>query len=291
MARKSMYSKNSFSKEQLPSNRREVFFDVFKLHYFSFVKIGLILFAFAIPLFVVNFIKDYSFIIAYETGNSNTTMLVTCIGIEAVCIILMAIPISGLGKIYHEYAWLEPVFFADDFKKGISENIKPTLISVIMIAILNAIFNLVFYFTSSGWVIAIPFGFNIAVLYPIIMHTLYTSFIYTNKYWDNFKLGCFFYFRHLPTTLLSIILICAFKVYDLFQFKHIYGILTKNLVFLVIIIFVMPFIFLGVQLNEMRIFDKHINSLRFPHLVNKGLYVKEANKPNEEKDKDEPSKS
>ena len=283
MARKSMYSKNSFSKDQLPSNRREVFFDVFKLHYFSFVKIGLILFAFAIPLFIVNFIKDYSFIIANETGNSNTTMLVTCIGIETLCILLMSIPVAGLGKIYHEYAWLEPVFFADDFKKGVKENITPSLISVIIIAILNAIFNFVYYFVDSGWIIAIPFGFNIAVLYPIVMHTLFTCFIYTNKYWDNFKLGCFFYFRHLPTTLLSIILICAFKVYDLFQFAHIYGILTKYLVFLVIIIFVMPFIFLGVQLNEMRIFDKHINSVRFPHLVNKGLYIENKDPGKEEK--------
>ena len=285
MARKSMYSKNSFSKDQLPSTRGEVFFDVFKLHYFSFVKIGLILFAFAIPLFVVNFIKDYSFITAKETGNSNTTILVTCIAIETVCILLMAIPAAGLGKIYHEYVWLEPVFFADDFKKGIAENIKPTLVSVVLIAILNAIFNIVYYFVGSGWIIAIPFGFNIAVLYPIIMHTLFTSFIYTNKYWDNFKLGCFFYLKHLPTTLLSIVLICAFKVYDLFQFKYIYGVLTKNLVFLVIIIFFMPFIFLGVQLNEMRIFDKHINSVRFPHLVNKGLYIIEEQEKKEEEEK------
>lgn len=283
MARKSMYSENTFSKDQLPSNRREVFFDVFKLHYFSFVKIGVILFAFAIPLFAINFVKDYSFIIASETGNSNTTMLVTCIAIETVCVLLMSIPIAGLGKIYHEYAWLEPVFFLDDFKKGIKENIKPTLISVVIIAILNAIFNFVYFFVDSGWIIAVPFGFNIAVLYPIIMHTLFTSFIYTNKYWDNFKLGCFFYLRHLPTTLLSIILICAFKVYDLFQFVYIYGILTKYLVFLVIIIFIMPFIFLGVQLNEMRIFDKHINSVRFPHLVNKGLYIENKDSRKEEK--------
>ena len=283
MARRSMYSKNNFSKDQLPSNRRQVFFDVFKLHYFSFIKMGLILFAFAIPLFIINFVKDYSFIIADETGNSNTTMLITCIGIETIFVIFMAIPVAGLGKIYHEYAWLEPVFFADDFKKCVKENIKPALVSTILIAILNAIFNFVYYFSGSGWIIAIPFGFNIAILYPIIMHTLFISFIYTNKYWDNFKLGCFFYFRHLPTTLLSIILICAFKVYDLFQFKYIYGILTKNLVFLIIIIFVMPFIFLGVQLNETRIFDKHINSVRFPHLLNKGLYIKEADKPEEEK--------
>ena len=275
-----MYSKNSFGKEQLPSTRTGVFFDVFKLHYFSFIKIGLILLAFAIPLFITNFIKDYSFIMMDETGNSNATIVVTCIIIEAFSILFMSIPIAGLGKIYHEYAWLEPVFFASDFKKGISENIKPTLISVMFIALLNAVFNFIYYFSDIGWFVAIPFGFNIVVLYPIIMHTLFISFIYTNKYFYNFKLGCFFYLRHLPTTFLSIIFICAFKVYDLFQFKYIYGILTKNLVFLIIIIFIMPFIFLGVQLNEMRIFDKHINSVRFPHLVNKGLYIHNKDEEN-----------
>lgn len=272
MRRKNMYSQNTFKERDLPHNRSELFFDIFKLHFFSFVKIGLILFAFAIPLFIVNFFKDYSFIIAHESGNSNTTILITCIIIEFFCVLLMFIPISGLGKIYTEYAWLEPVFFTSDFKNSFKDNWKPTFISVLMIAILNLVFNFIYYFVNNGWIIAIPFGFNF-VLFAILMHTIFINFIYTNKYFDNFKVACFFFFRHLPTTILCTALITAFKIYDLFQFAHIYGILTKYLVFLVIIIFFMPFIFLGTQLNEMRIFDKHINSARFPHLLNKGLYI------------------
>ncbi len=274
MRRNDLYSKQAFTEDNLPKNRREVFFDVLKLHYFSFLKIGLILFAFAIPLFVVNFFKDYSYIIAHETGNSNATILITCIAIETALILLLAIPIAGFGKIYREYVWLEPVFFGTDFKSGVKDNIKPTLISALMVAILNLIFNVIFHFTDSGWIMAIPFGFNVAVFFPIIMHTVFINFIYTNKYWDNFKVGCFFYFKHLPTTLLCIILIVGFKAYDLFQFANIIALLTKYLVLLIVVIFILPLVFLGVQLNEMRIFDKHINSIRFPHLVKKGMHVK-----------------
>ena len=274
MRRNDLYSKQAFTEDNLPKNRREVFFDVLKLHYFSFLKMGLILFAFAIPLFVVNFFKDYSYVIAHETGNSNATILITCIAVETVLILLLAIPIAGFGKIYREYVWLEPVFFAADFKSGIKDNIKPTLISAAIVAILNLIFNVIFHFTDNGWIMAIPFGFNVAVFFPIIMHTVFINFIYTNKYWDNFKVGCFFYFKHLPTTILCIILIVGFKVYDLFLLANIIAILTKYLVLLIVVIFILPLVFLGVQLNEMRIFDKHINSIRFPHLVKKGMYTK-----------------
>ena len=131
---------------------------------------------------------------------------------------------------------------------------------------------------NNGWIIAIPFGFNIAVFFPILMHAIFINFTYTNKYWVNFKLACFFYFKHLPSTMLCIILICAFKVYDLFQFTNIIAILTKNFVFIIIILFVMPMILLGTQLNELRIFDKHINSVRFPDLVNKGIHQKAEQK-------------
>ncbi len=274
MRRNDLYSKQAFTEDNLPKNRREVFFDVLKLHYFSFLKMGLILFAFAIPLFVVNFFKDYSYVIAHETGNSNATILITCIAVETVLILLIAIPIAGFGKIYREYVWLEPVFFAADFKSSVKDNIKPTLISAVIVAILNLIFNVIFHFTDNGWIMAIPFGFNVAVFFPIIMHTVFINFIYTNKYWDNFKVGCFFYFKHLPTTILCIILIVGFKAYDLFLLANIIAILTKYLVLLIVVIFILPLVFLGVQLNEMRIFDKHINSIRFPHLVKKGMYTK-----------------
>ena len=88
--------------------------------------------------------------------------------------------------------------------------------------------------------------------------------------------------------MLCIILICAFKVYDLFQFANIIAILTKNFVLIIVILFIMPMIILGTQLNELRIFDKHINSVRFPELVNKGIQIKEEPKPENEdvKDKD-----
>lgn len=278
MSKKYLYSTKQFSENDLPSNRREVFSDVLKLHYFELIKIGLIILLFALPLFIINFFKDYSFIIAHESGESNNIILIILCIVEVFGVLLLAIPAAGLGKIFREYAWLEPVFFANDFKTSLKDNIKPTFISFLLIAILNLIFNLIYYFLNNGLIIAIPFGFNIAVFFPILMHAIFVNFIYTNKYWVNFKLACFFYLKHLPSTMLCIILICAFKIYDLFQFANIIAILTKNFVFIIILLFIMPMILLGTQLNELRIFDKHINSVRFPELVNKGIHQKTEKK-------------
>ena len=289
MSKKYLYSKKQFSENDLPSNRKEVFFDVLKLHYFSLIKIGLIILLFALPLFIINFFKDYSFIIAHESGESNVVILIVLCSIEVLAVLLMSIPVAGLGRIYREYAWLEPVFFTNDFKTSLKENFKPTFISFIWIAILNLIFNIIYYFLNNGWIIAIPFGFNIAVFFPILMHAIFINFTYTNKYWTNFKLACFFYLKHLPSTMLCIILICAFKVYDLFQFTNIIAILTKNFVFIIILLFIMPMIFLGTQLNELRIFDKHINSVRFPELVNKGIHQKNEDKEDTNIEQKEPT--
>ena len=274
MSRKYLYSNKQFNENDLPSNRKEVFFDVLKLHYFSLIKIGLISLLFSLPLFIINFFKDYSFIVAHETGESNTVILIVLCTVEVFAVLLMSIPAAGLGRIFREYAWLEPVFFTSDFKTSLKDNFKPTFISFVWIAILNLVFNAIYYLYNSGWVIAIPFGLNVGVFFPLLMHAIFINITYTNKYLVNFKVACYFYFKHLPSTMLCIFLICAFKVYDLFQFANIIAILTKNFVFVIIIIFIMPMILLGTQLNELRIFDKHINSVRFPDLVNKGIHQK-----------------
>lgn len=282
MNRRDLYSKENFTKDSLPHNRKEVFFDILKNHYFSFIKIGLVLFLFALPLLVTSFFLDYSFIIAHENETNNWNVILICSALEIVGLLILAIPISGLGKIYREYVWLEPVFFSDDFKKGFKDNYKVTAISFLIIGILNFIFNMVFYFLNNGWIIAIPFGFNVAVLYPILMHVIFLNFTYSNKYRDNFKVGCLLYFKHLPTTLLCTLLIIAIKVYDLFMLANIIAILTKYLVILFYFIFLLPLFLIGIQLNEMRIFDKHINSVRFPELLNKGIVPLEAIENEEE---------
>lgn len=284
MNRKDLYSKEVFTKDSLPHNRKEVFSDVLKLHYFSFIKMGLILFLFALPLLATSFVKDYSFIIAYESGSRNGNIVLICSAIEVIGLVLLAVPISGFGKIFREYAWLEPVFFLDDFKKGIKDNFRPTLISFLIIGVLNFVFYVTYYFSPNGWLIAIPFGFNVAVFYPILIHTIFINFTYTNPYFVNFKLGSFFYLKHLPTTLLSIILLVAIKIYDLFQLANIIAIMTKYIVIMIYLIFLLPIIILGIQLNELRFFDIHINSVRFPDLVDKGMEKDDDIKENNEQE-------
>lgn len=281
MNKRGLYSSSEFSKKLLPKNRREVFFDVFKMHFFSFVKMGLIFFFFSLPLLSLYFIKDYSYIVAFENDVSNSMALIICTALEFIGVMILSIPIAGFGKIYHEYAWLEPVFFLNDFKEGIKENIVPTLKSMFILSLNIVAFDFAYLFSPSGWLMAIPFGVGVTFVLPVVLHVIFINFIYTNKYMVNFKLGCFFYLKHIISTFLCLLPLLAPKVYTLFIMSNIIALLTKYGVLLVYIIFLVPFIFLAIQLNEMRIFDIHINIQRFPHLVDKGMY-KEEQDQNEE---------
>lgn len=275
MRKKSLYSTSDFKKDSLPTNRKELFWDILKNHYFSFLKTGLILVLFCLPLLFIGFIKDYSYIYANENGISNEATLITASAVEIIFVILLSIFASGMGKIYKEYSWMDPVFFKDDFKIGVKENIKPTIISAIFIALLNFFFNFVYVVSDNGFITAIPFGFNTVVLFPIFLHVIFINFLYTNKYGTNFSLGCFFYLKHLPSTLLLTMLIILPKAFDFFHFANIFTILTKYIIIAIYIIFIIPLILLIAQLNEMRIFDKRVNVIRFPEMVNKGLYIPE----------------
>ena len=272
--RKPFYKKDDFTENSLPSTRAELFNDVSRIHFFDLVKIGLMLLAFFAPLLIVMYLKDYSYIDAYNNDYSNFKVLLIFSFIEVPLVILAFFGVAGVGQIYLNLSFMEPVFFLNDFKEGIKKNWKPTLVSAIIVALFTLLFNYLKICEFSGWFLAIPFGFNFVVIFPIILHTLFLNFVYTNKYSANLKLGCYLYLKHLPTTLLCTLLIVFPLFFELFYSANVLALSLKFVFIVLLFIFYFPFAIFGTQLNELRIFDKRINSTRFPEIVGKGLTKK-----------------
>ncbi len=273
------YAASDFTKQQLPSTRKALFWDVFRLHFFAFLRLGVLLWAFSLPLIVIGIVRDVSYIQANEQGTSNFLTLVLCDALTPIGILSLAFWASGVSVIYREYVWLEPVFFGTDFKDGIKKNLGPTLLSTLWASVFVVIFYLCRdYFFSiegerNGFYIAIPFGFLCFAVMPVLYHTVFLNFLYTNPYHKNLKLGMYLYGKHIPSTLLFLLLLFASRLFDWFHFVNVSMLFLKYLVITVLVIFVLPFVLLAAELHEMSIFDKHINRTRFPQLVDKGLSI------------------
>lgn len=275
--KRNKFASRDFEKNLLPTNRRELFFDVLKLHYLTLLKLGLLLTIFAIPLIVCMFVKDYSYVIKAESGQDNAWFLFFLSFIEAICFMIFAIGLGGIGKIFKEFSWMEPVFFKDDFLKGVKENIKPTLIISLLAGISHIAFNYIYIFSVSPWIKAIPFGFNYAILYPVLLITFFINVIYTNKFFLNLKLGIYVYIKHLPSIILCVLLVYILLIPNFFPMMYFLGSIFKVFLFVLFMIFILPMIILGINLNMMRIFDKEFNQQNFPQLVNKGLFKETQN--------------
>ena len=170
--RKNKFSKSDFNETSLPKNRKELFFDILKQNHSILFKIAGLLILFLIPFLTVLALKDYSFIVAHNEDKSNATMLIVCFILEILAILIFAIAISGFAKIFKELCYMEPVFFKDDFLKGVKENIKPTLLIALIVGIINFMFQYCYYFIDNGWLKAVPFGVIYFIIYLQIIFLL-----------------------------------------------------------------------------------------------------------------------
>ncbi|MCQ2387530.1 MAG: hypothetical protein MJ066_03685 [Clostridia bacterium] len=150
-----------YARASLPSNRWELFWDIFKSKFWKLVLINLIMLLFFIPLialFVIKWLAEINmgtyypfnqvFGIGYQapyslvginesiTFNLNSSFF----ALMPIVLIIAFIGISGGAYIIRNMVWQEGVFISNDFWHGVKVNIK----KMIIIALL---FSVVFYVT------------------------------------------------------------------------------------------------------------------------------------------------
>ena len=271
-------AKSDFEESGLPSNRIEVFFDALKLRFFTFIKLGLVLLLFALPLVIADIVKDnclYSVQIAYsqaEITEDYYSGLVTTIEIiyyisEMICFIVLGLGLSGTLRVIRQIIWGEPVFFSQDFADGIKKQGARYAIYFFFLGLFNFFGRLIIVIGfEAEFVRYIPLGMNFVVFLPPLCFALAQSLIYNFKIFDEYKNGFILYLKTLPKTIIATAIICLPLLLDLIGL-----IVLKYILIIVFIVAVLPILLMGELLFFVSVFDEHINKERYPEIYDKGI--------------------
>lgn len=274
-----------FTENMMPQTRKEVFFDVWKMHWFDLLKLGFILLIAFVPILMMTVTKDaYEAKLMAEIGVDASQEILqeiqistlmfrsTSAFIQVPLYMLFAIVLSGTLRLVRQYAWEEVVFFGRDLWIGIKQNWKQTIGLAFLLGLQNAMGQ---YLNAMGTItqdLALKIaggvfgGVTWLICFPIYAYILIGISIYSNTFMQNLKAAFALYAKApLKTLLILISLIAVFLISLLPQFVcHMIGQVAGLL--LLPILLLIWFLFTSAQL------DKHINPIYFPELLDRGLY-------------------
>ena len=227
-----------YARASLPSNRWELFWDIFKSRFGKLFIINLLIILFCLPFFallllrhvlVLNYGVSYPFSQSIGVGyGALPSMLgvsehiVVLVNIGAYLFAPLAFCIAGVGiagatYVIRNMVWTEGIFVANDIWAGIKKNFK-------QITIIMLVYSVVFYFSilaisvcnrqlayqiDSSWIYTVAkiivyivlITFSVMTLHMIVMSTTYTL-----KYGLLFKNSFLYAFALLPNNAFFIAL-------------------------------------------------------------------------------------
>ena len=157
-----------YARASLPSNRWELFWDIFKGRFWKLVIINFLVLLFFIPLFLLLFMRanavaglgaSYPFAQGFGVGYQAPVSL---IGYEQqivlnvnliaylllpLAVVIAAVGVAGGAYVLRNMVWTEGIFVANDFWRGIKLNIKPMLF-------IGLTYSLLFYLTRIAMSVA-----------------------------------------------------------------------------------------------------------------------------------------
>ena len=292
MPKKNSVSEVPFSRDMLPRNRKELWFDVVKLNYIPLISLGLIMFAFSLPVFFNMLVTDF-YIAQLSAGVSdvssgqwvevqkqialvqNTSALMDILGLA-----VFAIGFAGQMRVIRQYAWGEVVSLFYDFTTGIRQNIKQTLGVAVAAGVLRFLCiylnnlaeinnNVTAYYVSSAFA-AVLFLFFI----PVGAYMLVCISVYGNTFSQNFLQSFFLYIKAPAKSILA--LLCSGGIL-LFM-------LYPNMVVHVAVALLCtiggPFFLLGWFLFVYHQLDIYVNKEKHPEIIGKGIYTEDGEEYN-----------
>lgn len=271
-----------FQKSMLPQNRRQVFADVVKLHWGKLLLLGLLVFAFSLPLHITALLQDlYAMQLPVENSgdelpqiilqwisNSNTTAL-----IEIPCFVFLAIGLAGLMRVIRQLAWEDNMYFRYDFLTGVKQNMAQMVLLALLVGavrfICNYILNLSMLITADGvysYLGIIPSVVLSIICVPPAAYATVCIAVYGNSFRQNIRIGFMLYARHPWKTLLAVV--CGLIVFIPQCIPTFYTIVFGRIISSILV----PFIMLGWVLFSFNGLDEKINPQFHPELVGKGTF-------------------
>ena len=263
-------------KQTLPTNRKEVFFDLLRNRKMFLFALSCYTFMFFIPLAVdliyFNFLESMA--ISAEKYQYLFSLIFYSMIIMLPCMVIGFIGLAGAFYVAKHLVWQDGISLASDFFKGIKENWKHALIN-------GAIFGLILFGLVVGGSFMLIYADVHAVVRGIGIGALIVLFsVFGMVTVLNFTQGVY-YENSFGVTLKN-----SFSFLGLLNWKVlvIYLLSTGVVVtlglfnFLTLVIGLLLFAVLNsvvivlYTLISHSAFDKYINLEHYPHMVNKGLY-------------------
>lgn len=263
-----------FDKNDLPSTRKEQFFDLFRHRFFFLLGLGVLLLLFFIPFFASIVYKDLAILSINQSEMDANDKAASLLFISLLFsflamlgLLIFSIGLSGVMKLLKQLIYDEPIFFKDDFLTGIKENYKSFLLLSFFAGLLNLISNAIGILFDNVLLLKIIFpALNFVLFYPVIFVAFFLASTYSNRLLVTLRSSLLIYIKHFPSVFL-----CFALVYGVSFYQYIDIMLLKYLLIVFTLLLYFPILLLSSYLNQIRIYDYLINKDQFPSYYLKGL--------------------
>ena len=262
----------AYTSSMLPQNRKEVFWDVLRLHWGKFFWLGLLMLLCMLPVHLSAILRDVYTVNMDPVLSKESIIqfqnLQTLISIPLMTV--LAFPLSGLMRILRQYAWGENVSYSFDFFKGLRQNWVQTALTIFLGSSAFSLASIAFRTASASEGVAvffacIPLGIFLLLLFPLCCFMLAAIPIYSSNWGGNLKAALLVYSKAPLKTLTVILGLGALWILSFVPnlYLRIFGRIIASLL--------MPTSLLVWTLFCYSQFDQHININEHPDLINKGI--------------------
>lgn len=259
----------------LPTTRKEQFFDCLQYQYDILLKIGIVLVVCFAPLILVDVLREMNAAAFYDELRQNQIteeqyrdlMLLSkrITGVYRIGgLLLLSLGVAGLLNIVKHICWREPISFGGCFLDGVKGNYKTCLAIFTIMGVVLFMIESLQDSAMDGFLI--PAYISVwGVFFPIMMLMLCVESVYEVGFFENMKNSALLFFSTLIRTILatavcfSPLILLALRS---FSFKYL-------MISAVIIVF-FPVGGLKWFLYCLEVFDRYIND-RYPELKRRGL--------------------
>lgn len=271
--------KSDFTRNDLPKNRTEVFFDCIKVRFLTLFGAGLIILVGFLPIIFVTFLKDSATIDLYyffENGlvtkseyaqKAYANDFIFSLAFVP-CYIILSVAVAGVMKIIRRLAFSEPLFFKQDFFDGVKDNSAQTAVIALIGGLLSVLLGAATPVDRTQTIIIVAAkGLAVLTVAPIFLYALSEITVYKLKITKQLKNAALLYIKTAPRTLIFLAVFVAPYFLSLIN-----NLLVKYIALIVFVILAAPLILTAWFLFCCSTFDKYINKENFPDLFDKGVY-------------------
>ncbi|MFA5448961.1 MAG: hypothetical protein WC292_00775 [Clostridia bacterium] len=282
-----MFFKESNSPKPLPTNRKQLFFELVYTKSREWMKISLVIFLFSLPLLIwlgINSLTD-SLLISQidEVSKDEQAQIIVNIfyrqliknGVSIPFYMLLATGLGAISYVARNLVWGDMNDFKADFKKGFKENWKYSLfLGLIFGIIINSlsIMNwLIFGFQNQLGIII--YAFILLIFISMMVFGLAQQAVYNNKFLHLLRNSMILTLSNLFMNILVFLLVLS----PIGLIMYFAVSLPSAIILIMLALIGFGYITLILTLYSHYIFDKYINAKHYPEMVNKGINNKNTN--------------